>query len=438
MHFFHLIVRKSVWWGVLITLFLISTGLYSQDYHFTNSGYNVVVQGNSYVNITTGDYINRQADTVDGKVDLDGTIILSKGNFTNYATNNVFINIEPSPDGNVLLNSKTTIQKLNGTTPSHFEDLTVEYKDKLIDVNKCEVNGILNIDAVVNLNRNKLIIDNSDPSGINYISKYLFGETPYPYGEIQWNIGNRIDKYEIPFGTGYTNYNDINLTLATKTLPSPASGNISFATYPTNSHNDPLHFGVNHLHLNPYYVADRYWAITPEYLIKPNIDIIFKYTDDDIDGYENAQIIESELKAYRFNTIINSWEDWGPDGIDNPVKNTVTVSNVDSDEFHAPWMLAREQNIPVVWIPSSFSPNSDGTNDVFIPKLNFEVIAYRMAIYNRWGELIFMTNKEGEGWDGKFHRKGDLVQQGVYVYHITAKGILSIDLHKTGLVTLIK
>ncbi len=64
-------------------------------------------------------------------------------------------------------------------------------------------------------------------------------------------------------------------------------------------------------------------------------------------------------------------------------------------------------------VPTAFSPNGDGVNDLFHPlnknlqKLNFEV-------YNRWGEKVYQTNDPREGWDGVFQS----VQQdlGVYVW----------------------
>ncbi|HTN46134.1 MAG TPA: PKD domain-containing protein [Flavipsychrobacter sp.] len=70
-------------------------------------------------------------------------------------------------------------------------------------------------------------------------------------------------------------------------------------------------------------------------------------------------------------------------------------------------------------IPNSFSPNNDGTNDYFLPRqlLSKSVKKFNMQIFNRWGELVFRTEKlDGRGWDGKFNGKDQPV--GVYVYLI--------------------
>lgn len=68
-------------------------------------------------------------------------------------------------------------------------------------------------------------------------------------------------------------------------------------------------------------------------------------------------------------------------------------------------------------IPNAFTPNDDGSNDYFCPRdfLFSGLTAFHMAIYNRWGQMVFETNAlNGRGWDGKMN---DLPQpQGVYVY----------------------
>jgi gliding motility-associated-like protein len=60
----------------------------------------------------------------------------------------------------------------------------------------------------------------------------------------------------------------------------------------------------------------------------------------------------------------------------------------------SPW-----QNCLVV-IPSAFSPNGDGNNDVFRPKIYDAVKNYQMSVFNRWGALVFRTADPDKGWDG--------------------------------------
>jgi gliding motility-associated-like protein len=54
------------------------------------------------------------------------------------------------------------------------------------------------------------------------------------------------------------------------------------------------------------------------------------------------------------------------------------------------------------YIPNSFSPNGDGMNDNFKPLLFGEVLHYEFTIYNRFGEIVFRTNKVTDSWNGKY------------------------------------
>jgi len=67
-------------------------------------------------------------------------------------------------------------------------------------------------------------------------------------------------------------------------------------------------------------------------------------------------------------------------------------------------------------LPTAFTPNNDGINDIFKP-LGRNIISYEMTIYNRWGEVVYHTKTKGEGWDGKF--SGNPVVSGVYFYKVT-------------------
>lgn len=64
-------------------------------------------------------------------------------------------------------------------------------------------------------------------------------------------------------------------------------------------------------------------------------------------------------------------------------------------------------------VPSGFSPNGDGENDIFYV-YGGPFHSLDMKIYNNWGELIFESTNQSVGWDGK--RKGIDQPIGVYVY----------------------
>ena len=91
-----------------------------------------------------------------------------------------------------------------------------------------------------------------------------------------------------------------------------------------------------------------------------------------------------------------------------------------------------------VKVPSAFSPNGDGLNDVFNPVLRidhgYSIVAFQ--IYSRFGELIHSTSNMSSGWDGT--SKGRLQDAGVYYYMIKIKFLDGTEKFFKGDVTLLK
>jgi gliding motility-associated-like protein len=70
-----------------------------------------------------------------------------------------------------------------------------------------------------------------------------------------------------------------------------------------------------------------------------------------------------------------------------------------------------------VWVPSAFSPNGDGQNDVlYVRGQCIETVEFR--VFNRWGECVFKTDDPLVGWDGVW--RGVPCENAVFTY--TAKG----------------
>ena len=86
-----------------------------------------------------------------------------------------------------------------------------------------------------------------------------------------------------------------------------------------------------------------------------------------------------------------------------------------------------------VYVPTAFTPNEDGINERFIPvTTGFEPSQYNFTLYNRWGQLIFESNKPGEGWDGI---KGT---QDVYIWKLIGRSYMGVDYSFSGYTTLIR
>lgn len=72
-----------------------------------------------------------------------------------------------------------------------------------------------------------------------------------------------------------------------------------------------------------------------------------------------------------------------------------------------------EAEVDEFFIPSAFTPNGDGLNDLFLVKANFAPRTFEMSILNRGGDLVFLTRDMDIGWDGQHH--GQTLPSGVYV-----------------------
>lgn len=88
-----------------------------------------------------------------------------------------------------------------------------------------------------------------------------------------------------------------------------------------------------------------------------------------------------------------------------------------------------------VFVPTTFTPNGDGKNDVFRVRGDM-ITTEEMRIFDQWGTLIYSTNSSSPQWDGTVN--GTTVQNGTYLYRIriTDKSNNVKDL--TGPVTVIK
>lgn len=76
---------------------------------------------------------------------------------------------------------------------------------------------------------------------------------------------------------------------------------------------------------------------------------------------------------------------------------------------------------PKVFIPTAFTPNSDGKND----KLEFFTTfttTFKISFYDRWGEVIYSTDDPSSGWDGIY--LGKQVPTGTYTYVCTYGGLV--------------
>lgn len=125
---------------------------------------------------------------------------------------------------------------------------------------------------------------------------------------------------------------------------------------------------------------------------------------------DNEAKTDRQIMRYRIKTIIN------------PSTNLVSYSNIVevSQKFK-------------IFFPNAFKPG--GINNVFAPKGLF-INKFRMIIYDRSGQEMFVSNNFTEGWDGTY--KGSLAASGTYVYVVELEDFLGEKFNTKGSFVLIR
>jgi len=99
-------------------------------------------------------------------------------------------------------------------------------------------------------------------------------------------------------------------------------------------------------------------------------------------------------------------------------------------------VMIRVFNSAGVLVPSAFTPNDDGLNDLLRPRYNGMKHLDYFSVYDRWGDLVFKTNDMTKGWDGKVN--GQLQSNGTFVWIISAEGFDGKRFQLKGTTTIIK
>ncbi len=312
---------------------------------FTDDGVAISVQTGVQLTVK-GDLLVTSGATFTnaGTIDLTGDI-----------TNNSGTALFTATPGLVVMNG--TAQSIGGSSIIAFDGLDLQcasltlQQDAIVGGTYPSPGGVLALnDAIVQLNTQRLVVNNGAVSAITRNTGQLVSETDplVGYGKLEWKIGAGTGVYWVPFGTGVA-YLPVSASI---TAAGAGPGGLVFATYPTDPlaspNNRPLPAGLSALTNmgggeNAPNVLDRFWPISASgYTTAPSAALTFTYRDSEWNAGTNT-IMEAALQAQRFNG--NVWS-FPPSGTVNTLANSVTTSVTNA--FDQVWALVQSSTpLPV-------------------------------------------------------------------------------------------
>jgi gliding motility-associated-like protein len=124
---------------------------------------------------------------------------------------------------------------------------------------------------------------------------------------------------------------------------------------------------------------------------------------------ENGNIQSSNLQNPLFSL---------PNNLSGNITFQLTVSNNQGCTDNATSVLTILEDA-AIYIPNSFSPDGDNFNNIFqVVGRNIDPEFFELTIFNRWGELIFLSKDLNVGWDGSVNTYGP-APIGVYTYKVS-------------------
>jgi gliding motility-associated-like protein len=114
--------------------------------------------------------------------------------------------------------------------------------------------------------------------------------------------------------------------------------------------------------------------------------------------------------------LIYTWQDGSTNPTFTVTQTGVYFVDVENDCGITRSTVTAKQGACKIYMPSIFTPNSDGANDIYKAGGGEYVSKYALSIFNRWGQKVFESTNISKGWDGKLNTKPQ--PTGTYVYNV--------------------
>ncbi|HRG00764.1 MAG TPA: PKD domain-containing protein, partial [Bacteroidia bacterium] len=263
-------------------------------------------------------------------------------------------------------------------------------------------------------------------------------------------VRKTVDIYFLPQAQFYLNPacvgNSTQFTDSSKTLSGTidnwlwnfGDGQTSTFQNPSHGFSSPVAYTVSLLVTSSYGCKD---TIQKTVAVVPGPNADFSINPNPVEALEAANFTDLSTGP---NSIVNWYWAFG----DSTAANTQNTQHIYTDQGdYSVLLVVKDMNgcidsarkdITIILlpdVPTAFSPNGDGQNDLFLVRGGpFKDINVR--IYNNWGQLIFETNDQLEGWNGTFN--GTEQPVGVFVWVVEVEMFNGKKIKKTGDVTLLR
>lgn len=191
---------------------------------------------------------------------------------------------------------------------------------------------------------------------------------------------------------------------------------------------------------NQYYTSDTIVKFYNQSVANCDSITVYKITvhpvptvtiKDTIISDDSLQLTASGALSYQWSSSLVS----NQITVSTYINQQYIVIGTDSNKCKAKDTFTVQAKNTDIYIPSAFSPNNDGINDeltVFITN----PISYHLEIYNRWNQLLFVSDAIQNKWNGKY--KGEEVPVDGYLYILKVTTANGKQIQKQGIITLLR
>jgi gliding motility-associated-like protein len=205
-------------------------------------------------------------------------------------------------------------------------------------------------------------------------------------------------------------------------------GEISEEARPVHIYNEPGRFSIAFDVVNRFGCkASAVFENNIEVLVKPQAQFTFSPTSlsslTDFVLFNNGSIDSDQYEWYAGEFLFSQLRNPSLVSPDTGIYQIVLIAeNLNGCRDTASVTIDVVPKI-TFFMPNAFTPNGDGSNDIFMGKgiLN-GIRSFEFLVFNRYGQLLFSSADPEGGWNGRINNSGEMQKPGVYVYKVFIVG----------------